>query len=372
MARMFKTPNAPSVARQQRGLSLVELMVALVIASLLMLGIGQIYLSSSQTYRVQENLSRMQETGRFASYELKRDVRMAGFGIPDDFNADALCVIATALHTGSGDPPFDVDDIIQANDPVTIRSHAGSGEMWRDEIHVRFEDDDTAGTSARAVHVDGQGNTFISDEAIDNPDSLDGQILAFVGPSYTIIGEVTNVQPIGGDRINLGFSGNANSLGQPVGTCGQGGMRPELNSTFSQFGGTGVRYYIADTGRVDATGNAVQALMRQQGNDNAEEIAEGVIGMQVQYLRREGDAYEVVDSGETVDFSPAGDEPIAAVRIHLLVVSADGRLLDDPSTAWPIPFQTAPDGSAIPRSGEDQQRMTHVYSTTISLRNRTF
>ena len=50
----------------QRGFTLVELMVALAVSLLLLAGVIQVYLSSKQAYRVQDNVARIQESGRLA------------------------------------------------------------------------------------------------------------------------------------------------------------------------------------------------------------------------------------------------------------------------------------------------------------------
>jgi len=44
-----------------------------------MAGVIQIFLSAKQAYRLQENLSRLQENGRFAMDFITKDVRMAGY-----------------------------------------------------------------------------------------------------------------------------------------------------------------------------------------------------------------------------------------------------------------------------------------------------
>ena len=62
-----------------RGFSLVELMVALVITLILLAGIGQIFLSSKKSYTLQDSLSRMQESGRYAMDVLSQDLRRAGY-----------------------------------------------------------------------------------------------------------------------------------------------------------------------------------------------------------------------------------------------------------------------------------------------------
>ena len=63
----------------QRGLSLVEIMIAVTISVVLLAGVGKIFVSSKQTYRVQDALSRVQENGRFAADFLSRGIRMAGY-----------------------------------------------------------------------------------------------------------------------------------------------------------------------------------------------------------------------------------------------------------------------------------------------------
>jgi type IV pilus assembly protein PilW len=66
-------------ARRQRGLSLIEILVSLMISLFLIAGVIQLFISSKQTYRSYDALSRLQENGRFALEAMSRDVRMAGF-----------------------------------------------------------------------------------------------------------------------------------------------------------------------------------------------------------------------------------------------------------------------------------------------------
>ncbi|WKJ89760.1 PilW family protein [Methylomonas montana] len=64
---------------RQSGMTLVEIMIALLIGAFLLGGVLQIFINSRQTYRMQENLSRLQENGRFAMEFISRDLRMAGY-----------------------------------------------------------------------------------------------------------------------------------------------------------------------------------------------------------------------------------------------------------------------------------------------------
>jgi type IV pilus assembly protein PilW len=64
---------------QQKGMTLIEIMIALLLGVFLLAGVIQIFISSRETYRVQEALSRLQENGRFAMDFLGRDIRMADY-----------------------------------------------------------------------------------------------------------------------------------------------------------------------------------------------------------------------------------------------------------------------------------------------------
>jgi len=63
----------------QRGLSLIEVLIALMLGVFLLGGVIQIFIINRQTYRTQENLARLQEDGRFALDLLNRYVRLAGY-----------------------------------------------------------------------------------------------------------------------------------------------------------------------------------------------------------------------------------------------------------------------------------------------------
>ncbi|SDY06152.1 PilW family protein [Lysobacter enzymogenes] len=65
-------------AGAQRGLSMIELMVALVLGLLLTMGALSIFLASRSAYRTTEDLSRVQEAARIAFELMARDVREAG------------------------------------------------------------------------------------------------------------------------------------------------------------------------------------------------------------------------------------------------------------------------------------------------------
>ena len=65
------------VTRRPSGLTLVELMVAMVLGSLVTTGIVTVFLSTSSNNRLQTQLANLQEEGRFAITRISADLRMA-------------------------------------------------------------------------------------------------------------------------------------------------------------------------------------------------------------------------------------------------------------------------------------------------------
>ena len=69
--------RSPS-ARSQRGLTIVELMVAMVLALAVLAGVGYVYMQGKSGFRFQDNQARLQENARLVYSILSRDLLMAG------------------------------------------------------------------------------------------------------------------------------------------------------------------------------------------------------------------------------------------------------------------------------------------------------
>ncbi len=99
--------------RQQAGLTMVELMVALVIGSFLMIGALQIYGQSREAFVVNESIARVQETAQFAMDTIEADLRMASnWGR----NSRGLAVEGRAL--------------VDSADPLNLTPPADCGVRW--------------------------------------------------------------------------------------------------------------------------------------------------------------------------------------------------------------------------------------------------
>ncbi|MBF0283247.1 MAG: PilW family protein, partial [Magnetococcales bacterium] len=70
-------PVGPLPGRRCGGFTLVEIMIALTLGLVLLMGVAQMFSGSRVSYRIQDNLSYMQENGRFAADVLETALRMA-------------------------------------------------------------------------------------------------------------------------------------------------------------------------------------------------------------------------------------------------------------------------------------------------------
>ena len=75
--------------KRERGLGLIELLVALAIGSVLIVGAVYVYSQSRSTYRVSDTVARLQEDARYAMSVIEPELQLAGYygfsNSPDDF-----------------------------------------------------------------------------------------------------------------------------------------------------------------------------------------------------------------------------------------------------------------------------------------------
>jgi type IV pilus assembly protein PilW len=85
-----------SINTSQKGFTLMELMVAMAIASIVMAGIYTFYRSQLRSHVTQQALVDMQQDARVAMYMMTREIRMAG--CDPQFNTGAAIRIANAAE----------------------------------------------------------------------------------------------------------------------------------------------------------------------------------------------------------------------------------------------------------------------------------
>jgi type IV pilus assembly protein PilW len=64
---------------QQKGVTLIELLVAMVISMFVLLAVTTVYVTTKRTYRFQETIIQLQENARYAISTLASDIREAGY-----------------------------------------------------------------------------------------------------------------------------------------------------------------------------------------------------------------------------------------------------------------------------------------------------
>ncbi|MEQ8035144.1 PilW family protein [Xanthomonas sp. WHRI 6106] len=127
------------------GFSLIEMMIALVIGLLLLLGVIQVFSASRTALQLSEGASRAQENGRFALDFLARDIRMAGhFGCVND---------QAHFVKGEGDPRVNLSAATGSGNPldfsVSIQGYEATGTAPGGRIQI-------GGTLAAATGVPSQ------------------------------------------------------------------------------------------------------------------------------------------------------------------------------------------------------------------------
>ena len=170
---------------RMQGFSIVEMMVAMVIALILLAGIGQIFLSSKKSFTIQNTLGRQQENGRYASDVLSQDLRRTGYW---GGNADVSAVtgteppIAPAATCNTGDNTWGrmIDRRIfglNHDETAALGAYAcindGNGHSSRDVLVIRFASPwlvfATPTTNQRAIENNStlyiRSSLTISDEA---------------------------------------------------------------------------------------------------------------------------------------------------------------------------------------------------------------
>lgn len=81
--------------KQASGFGLIELMVALALGLVILLGVTQIFVSAKNTYLAQNAAANMQEDARYGLSKMLQEVRMVGmFGCLNTISADATATAA--------------------------------------------------------------------------------------------------------------------------------------------------------------------------------------------------------------------------------------------------------------------------------------
>jgi type IV pilus assembly protein PilW len=293
--------------RRAAGLTLVEMMIALVLG-LMVVGVAiGIFFSNRQTYRATETLGRVQENARTAFELMARDVREAA-GNPCVNNLPIANVLTGAASNWWTNIPSWDAGIVGYEDDVSFPSTSfGTGNAQRlsgtDAIQLISGDDSVATISGHNT----AGFQFTLNTA--NHGYSTGDIMMACNSRQASIFQASAVS---GNTVSHAAGGGncTGALGVPV-TCG---ATPVFefsapNSVMVRLHST--RWYLGNNTR----GTRSLWQSRLEGSAvSTQEIADGVEDMQITYLMRNGTEY--VDA-EDVNAVANGWANVIATRIQL-------------------------------------------------------
>lgn len=367
---MKKHPPSLASRRRASGLSLIEILVALALGLVLIAGATNLFLGSSQTFRVNESLSRMQEEARFAMNRIERDARSAGFRScsPNVQNrVTGSGALLTEALEGLSILGWEFDDT-GPGDSYTIDSLEVTGAgNW-----------DNGGGFAFPADIDGDvvGGTDVL--VINRVERLNTQFTDDNGPNDTNL-----------DAPNHGVNQNAVILISND-SCTQASLVRKTNSaddnfTFASSGNTGNGvgfatnpqselyhfqsriYYVGLDG--DVPGLYTRRLDGENGTANSRELVRGVENMQVLYgVANSSNATEAssyVPADEVTNWSN-----VVSVRIALLMRSGN-EVSPDTNTRLYNLLGTEINPTGDGATGPVGDRYLRVLVTkTLGLRNR--
>lgn len=136
----------------QKGVTLIELLVAMVIAAITMAGIYRVFISQTKTYAIQDQVMEVQQSVRGAMEILLRDLRMTGF---DDDNVNSDVTIVNPLLT-----PVQASDIT-INYEYYDRNLVGTEAQRYQSHQVRYWRNAGDSTLRRTITRDAAATTEI-------------------------------------------------------------------------------------------------------------------------------------------------------------------------------------------------------------------
>ncbi len=185
---------------KQQGLSLVELMIALVLSLVVMLMTTGIYVNNKQTYRFLDQYSLLQENGRFAIFFLREHILQAGF--PRQAGIDPFPVVPTNNNFPNNDTI-----IVAFRSAVDCLNHGPAGAVGSQLAQNTFD-----------IAVDGNGNSQLRCDG-------NGLVGGVNQPVQPLVDGIQNLQvEYGVDTDGDGIANSyANSADVEAGTVGGGG-----------------------------------------------------------------------------------------------------------------------------------------------------
>ncbi len=353
--------------RYQMGLSLIELMVAMLISLLLLGGVLQVFLSSKDLYRTNTAVARVQEGGRFATEFLTFDIRQAGY--------KGDCLTPPLIHLDETSPEYQADLF-----DMSIAIRGWEGDTNSTLLNSRLEK-----TDAILIKHAGQA----SDATAKGSTGVDANTVTLNKTSTIPAGSLVLIADSKGcDLFQKTNDANSNSLTKGAVGSGKNGSSPgnaktkknwthEFDENMQILMLQSFIYYL------DKNIAGMPSLYRLNANNGvptAEELVEGVIDLQVTYGidndgDRQADAYIKAGTNNLAATGEGNWSKVVSARVSLLVVSTETNVLDQAQQfTYPAAAGiTKEDDFAVYDNGVvtlKDNRVGQVFTTTVAIRNR--
>jgi type IV pilus assembly protein PilW len=380
-----------------RGLTLVELMVALAVFSVLMLGLGTVFQTNRRNYNSQEAFARLQENARFALSVLTQEVREAGFnGCNPSINLmldtsspayDPALFDFTAsidgyeyLGTGPGAPAFAMTDYDPNGESLANWSNSNPTAALAD-LNNALANQVVAGTDVLII----KGGTAIPEMQPNGNTPKNAASVTFDDLTGIPAGTIVVISDCtAADVFQNSNNDNAVSLARATGAGGYapGNVNPASNDMSHDYKQDDVQIIVTSSDAYYIGQNAAgqPSLFRQRFDAGfvagggasvvPQEIAEGVENMQILYGEDTSGDF-VPDRYVTAD-AITNTRAIVSVRIALLMRTPDNlpyRPDDNVNYTLLGAAATGTDTVINPNGGAEDQRLRRVFGTTVFLRN---
>ncbi len=377
--------NLPRLQRRTReaGVTLIELMIAMLLSLVLLGGMIQIFVGNRATYAFNEGLSRLQENARFALDYVSNETRMAGYvGCLRSLGINNALVAGNDFRYDleGGLQGFEADgtapgDVFEATaiDPAPLTDET----KWNPALPADIADRVLPGSDVLVVRrVGAQSNNlvfpFSSSTALytTQPDLfLQGQVLVVTDCLKATIFQVTNNPLAVGEVTLLHAAGGGMSPGNAVATATW--PTEQTYGLGSEVGNLQTVVFFIGRGATGTPALFQQRLRRQSATTTAfdppEELVDGIDTMQLRY-GFDGDHNGTIDDWLTApEVEAAGDwTDVGSVEVSLLARAAEesGTVVDTASYAL--------GGMTFDVGGDslNDRRFRRAFSTVIALRNR--
>lgn len=324
--------------RSQRGMTLIEVMIGMLIGMLILGGVLFAFLSSRQTYWYNDAVQRLQENGRIAIDIMVNDLHSSGF---------AGCRRLTNLDSdirGRALLPADVQTAV-GNDSITRPFvYAGVGAVANTDSFSVLGGGEPIPVSAAMASTSANITLDAAFAPLGNRLAVNN--LALITDCQQA--DVFTVTGLGAATVSHAAFERTYNVGSIL---------------IPQFG-TWINYYVRETPRVNQAGQPVRALYRQFGGNAAQELIEGVERMHIRYGIGDGEGFGPVQSYVAAAAVPDWRR-VVSIRVQLLIATPENNVLTEIQPAIPFGDEGAAD-DFVPAD----RRFYQVFSTSIALRNR--